>query len=86
MSTQLTNHAKIRCQQRGFTKDCADIFMIFGHTVQYSEDGAISLELGDREKKKLRKQLRACIQLTELRAYAIVSDEGDVITIAHKYN
>ncbi|CAM3158740.1 hypothetical protein [Vibrio rarus] len=80
---ELTEHAKLRSQQRGITPDCIEVLNMFGCEIKHIQ-GAISLELDHREKKRLRRVFKACMQLVEKDNYAIVSERGIVITVAHK--
>ena len=71
----LSKHAQIRCQQRGIDPVLIDILIILGAVIKEDND-SISLEIP----KKIRKLLN----LVSKNIYAVLSFDGEVITVAHK--
>ena len=75
----LSKHAQIRCQQRGIDPVLIDILIILGAVIKEDND-SISLEIPKKSHKKIRKLLN----LVSKNIYAVLSFDGEVITVAHK--
>ena len=81
----LTHHAEARMQQRGIPMAAVDALLTFGHRrrhkgadVYYLDKRTrtrMAFELGRDRYRKLEKSLDS---------YLVVSDEGEVITAAHR--
>ena len=82
---QLTKHAKVRQQQRGIPPIVIDLLVNYG-TVDRSGKGAATHYFDKPSRRRLHAyigQLAAVIE-PYLDCYAVVSDNGDVITVAHR--
>jgi len=85
MTLSLTDHAAIRMRQRAIPVAALDLLLDFGSTARGR--GADSFFFD----KKARRRLTAAFDAKELRgfqpylnAYAVVADDGAIITVAHR--
>lgn len=83
----LTHHAEVRMQQRGIPMAAVDALLSFGHRRRHR--GADVYFLDKRARTRLANELgRTCYRQLEkaLDSYLVVSDDGDVITAAHRHH
>jgi hypothetical protein len=85
--TNLTDHAKVRAQQRGIPPLIVDWLKRFGAA---SNDGhGAQVRYFDKRSRKLLEQRvgrEVVSRLSELLdAYLVVGDDGTVVTVGHRY-
>lgn len=83
----LTHHAQVRMQQRGIPMAAVDALLAYGH--QRRHRGADVYYLDRRGRAQMARDLGRdrCRQLEKsLDSYLVVSDEGDIITAAHRHH
>lgn len=83
----LTRHAEVRMQQRGISMAAVDALLSFGY--QRRHRGADVYFLDKRARTRLVNELgRTRYGKLEkaLDSYLVVSDDGDVITAAHRHH
>ncbi len=84
MTVSLTNHANMRCKQRGIDPSVIDFLMVYGSEID-TDNEATTLALTKQDKKRLLKKLKKCARTIEKAPYIVVSHTGEVITAAHKF-
>lgn len=81
----LSDHARIRMQQRGIPPLVLDCLLEYGHA-EYDHHGALVVYFDKVARQKLE---RAGLQRTKLEkhlnAYAVVACDGTVKTVGHRY-
>lgn len=82
---KVTKHASVRQQQRGIPPIVIDLLVNYG-TVERSGKGATTHYFDKTSRRRLRAYTGRLADVIEpyLDCYAIVSDSGDVITVAHR--
>jgi hypothetical protein len=82
----LTHHAQTRLQQRGIPAIVLDLLVRFGSEVRSHR--AVRLIFDKAALKRLKRHLGGArgLRVIEpwLNVYAVVSDDGSVITVAHQ--
>jgi hypothetical protein len=88
MQPPLTEHARIRMQQRGIPAAALEILLDFGREAHDHRRGCRVVLFDKRCRRKLADQLgRQAIRLVEryLDAYAIVGSDDAVVTVGHRH-
>jgi hypothetical protein len=83
--TEISKHAAIRSQQRGIPPLLIDLLIQFGST-EPAGGGASKVFLDKTGRKRLKAyagQLAAALK-PHLDAYAVLSPDGQIITVAHR--
>lgn len=81
----LTNHAQVRCQQRGIPQEAVDALLAYGNTRRHH--GADIYFLDKRGRSRVEAALGRnlfCRIEKALNAYLVVSDDGGIVTAAHR--
>ena len=83
----LTDHARIRMQQRGVRREVVDLLLQFGSRA-YDGRGAQIRYFDGRACKRIRnamgdETLRRCHD--RLDSYAVVANDGQIVTVGHRY-
>ena len=83
----LTNHARVRMQQRGIPAAALEVLLDFGRVRHVHDRGREIIFFDKAARTRLFQELpTAAKQATRLtRAYAILGSDGDVITVGHRY-
>ena len=83
----LTNHARVRMQQRGIPAAALEVLLDFGRVRHVHEDGCEIVYFDKKAKDRLARvnpvAARDAGKLS--RTYAIVGSDGVVITVGHRY-
>ncbi len=88
MHPPLTEHARIRMQQRGIPPAALEILLDFGREAHVHHRGRRVVLFDKRCRRKLADQLgRKAIRAVEryLDAYAIVGPDDAVVTVGHRH-
>ena len=82
---ELTNHAKIRQQQRSIPPMVIELLIKFG-ACEKAGDGTSKYFLDGRSSRQLQAYAGQLFRLLEeyLNCYAVVCPEGRVVTVAHR--
>jgi|tagenome__1003787_1003787.scaffolds.fasta_scaffold15925193_2 hypothetical protein len=82
---ELTNHARIRQQQRGIPPMVIELLIKFG-ACEKAGDGTSKYFLDGRSSRQLQAYAGQLFRLIEeyLNCYAVVCPEGRVVTVAHR--
>ena len=83
---ELTQHAKVRMQQRGITATTLESLLDYGAQA-YDHRGGTILYFDKKARTRLRKVTgRAAYRVMEkqLNAYAVVATDGAVVTVGHR--
>ena len=76
----LTDHAEIRCQQRGLSKFIVDLILEFGNCSP-APGGATKVSLGKREHQRLSSELKKTLQtLDKAKGGNLILSDQTVIT------
>ena len=83
----LSNHARTRFQQRGFTEECLDLLNSLGQWVD-APGGAMRIEIPTKEVKKITAEIRSrskrlirMIEKSSKRAVIIDPENNTAITV-----
>jgi hypothetical protein len=82
----MTHHAQARLQQRGIPYDVVENLLDFGHEA-HDHRGSRIVYFDHRARQQLRRQVGTeSYKRIEphLDAYAVVADNGEVITVGHR--
>ncbi len=83
----ITQHATIRMQQRGIREITLDCLLKFGSKM-HSDRGCFIMFFDKQARKRLQKiadsNLYKYLQ-SQLDAYAIVTAQGEVLTVGHRF-
>lgn len=78
-----TNHLKVRCQQRGISKDQVDIIVTYGRKIR-RPGGAWKYILHKRDKDRIISMLKNEIQVVEKSTdTAVIVCDGAILTTYH---
>ena len=78
---RLTEHAKIRKQQRGFTNLSIEIIQNFGR-IEKAPGGAIKVFFGRKEYQQASREFKRAIQmLDKSKGGTLIIDEDNLITL-----
>ncbi|UVC19377.1 DUF4258 domain-containing protein [Mesorhizobium onobrychidis] len=79
-----TNHAEIRCQQRGIKAEVVDAILAYGRRKR--RHGADVYFMDDRARARAEEELgRQYARLSDrLNSYLVMSDDGKIITAAKR--
>lgn len=83
----LTQHARLRMQQRGIPRQAVDYVLAYGR-VSHDHRGARVFWLDKRCKARLgREEGRQVVRRLDkhLNAYAVMGPDGMVLTVGHRY-
>lgn len=82
----LTDHARVRMQQRGIPADVLDALLDFG-TVRPAGNGRDIIFFDKRSRARLTKASHLAGAETDrvFKSYAVVESDGKVITVGHRY-
>ena len=82
----LTDHARVRMQQRGIPADALDALLDFGR-IRPAGGGRDIVFFDKRSRTRLAKNgvLVGAAADRALKSYAIVESDGKVITVGHRY-
>ncbi|MGH7605293.1 MAG: hypothetical protein ACRENK_15020 [Gemmatimonadaceae bacterium] len=82
----LTGHARSRMRQRGISAEVLEQLLDFG-TVRHLDRGIEIVFFDKRAKKQLAKADRALARQAHrlFRTYAVLSGNGAVVTVGHRY-
>ena len=84
-SLTLTNHAKLRVQQRGISGDVLKFIMDQADKVEYSRDGANAIFVSRKRIKKLIQKKAVKPALAEkANGVVLIENGGDVLTVFHQ--
>ena len=85
MTHAATRHAAARMQQRALSQLQIDLLMQFGHTESIGH-GATRVYFDKRSRRQLRAYAGSLAPAIEahLDIYAVVANEGHLITVAHR--
>jgi hypothetical protein len=82
----LTGHARARMQQRGIRAEALDCLLEFGREAFDHRGHAVILYLDKRARRRLARTQPGRKDVERLaRCYAVLSREGEVITVGHRY-
>jgi len=77
---RLTNHAKERFQQRGFSNFSLDIIQQYGR-YEKAPGGAIKVFFGNKEANRLRQKLKKIIQsIDKINGGAMIIEDNCIVT------
>jgi Domain of unknown function (DUF4258) len=82
----MTRHAEVRMQQRGITRQTLESLLTYG-AQSHDHSGATVVYFDKRARfRLLREGGRHAYQQVEkqLNAYAVVADDGRVVTVGHR--
>ena len=86
MDVALTGHARARMRQRAIGADAIDCLFEFGREAFDHRGHAVILYLDKRARRRLAHSQPGRKDLERLaRCYAVLSREGEVITVGHRY-
>jgi len=80
----LTNHAEIRCQQRGITAHTLDLLMDYGEN-KHVRGGGISYFFTRKRIRDISRHMKkedVVLMEKQREAYIVVSPSGEIITAA----
>jgi len=80
----LTNHAEVRCQQRGITGHTLDLLMDYGVN-KHVRDGGISYFFTRKRIREISRYMTkedVVLMEKQREAYIVVSSNGEIITAA----
>ena len=83
----LTQHARLRMQQRGIPRQAIDYVLAYGR-VSHDHHGGCVVWLDKRCKARLgREEGRQVVRKLDkhLNAYAVIDPDGVVMTVGHRY-
>ena len=84
-SLTLTNHAKLRIQQRGIPGDVLKFIMDQADKVEYSRDGANAIFVSRKRIKKLiQKKVVKPALAEKANGVVLIENGGDVLTVFHQ--
>src|SRR5262245_17519984 len=85
MLSPLTTHARVRMQQRGIPEAALDVLLEHGREA-HDHHGAVIVLFDKRSRKALRRRIGDSFRKVErwLDSYAVVGDDGAVITVGHR--
>jgi hypothetical protein len=85
MLSPLTTHARTRMQQRGIPEAALDVLLEYGREA-HDHRGAVIVLFDKRSKQRLRRRIGDGFRKVErwLNAYAVLSEDGAVITVGHR--
>jgi hypothetical protein len=85
MLSPLTTHARVRMQQRGIPESALDVLLEYGREA-HDHRGAVIVLFDKRSRGHLRRRIGDRFRKVErwLNAYAVLSDDGAVITVGHR--
>ena len=86
MLSPLTTHARARMQQRGIPEAALDVLLEYGHEA-HDHRGAVIVLFDKRSRRDLRRRIGDGFRRVErwLDTYAVVSDDGAVMTVGHRH-
>jgi len=85
MEPALTRHARARMQQRAIRPDALEYLLEFGREA-FDHRGAVVLYFDKAARRRLQHAAPRAKDLERLaRCYAVLSTEGDVITVGHRH-
>jgi hypothetical protein len=82
----LTHHAQARLQQRGIPSDVIESLLDFGHEI-HDHRGSLICYFDRQARARLRAAWGQSVYKRiepHLDAYAVIGDNGDVITVGHR--
>ena len=88
MQPALTQHARIRMQQRGIPSAALEMLLLFGREAHKHRDGRRVVLFDKRGRRKLAEQIGGDVfRRIEryLDAYAVVGPDDAVVTVGHRY-
>jgi hypothetical protein len=81
----LSNHARIRMQQRGIPTGILECLLEYGHA-EHDHQGSMVVFFDKSARHKLKRSGLAQARLEKhLNAYAVVTCDGTVATVGHRY-
>jgi len=81
----ISDHARVRMQQRGIPTEVLDCLLSFGHA-EHDHHGGLVVYFNKVAKHKLdRAGLRRPQIDKHLNAYAVIACDGTVTTVGHRY-
>ena len=86
MQAQLSNHARVRMQQRGIRAEALEALLDFGRVAHV--DRGLDIVFFDKKARArlARSDSRVAREAARLaRTYAILGSDGTVITVGHRY-
>ena len=85
MLSPLTTHARTRMQQRGISEAALDVLLEYGREA-HDHHGAVIVLFDKRSRRQLRRRIGDQFRKVErwLDSYAVVGDDGAVITVGHR--
>jgi hypothetical protein len=85
MLSPLTTHARVRMQQRGIPEAALDVLLEYGREA-HDHRGAVIVLFDKRSRKRLRERVGTGFRKVErwLNAYAVLSNNGAVITVGRR--
>ena len=86
MQTPLTQHARIRMQQRGIPPAALEALLLFGREAHDHRRGCRVMLFDKRARRRLAEHLGPGIRSFEryLDAYAVVGPDDAVVTVGHR--
>ena len=88
MQAPLTDHARIRMQQRGIPPAALEMLLDYGREAYDHRHGCRVVLFDKRCRRKLAERIGArAIRSLErhLNAYAVVASDGAVVTVGHRH-
>lgn len=87
MQTPLTEHARIRMQQRGIPPAALEALLDFGREAHDHRRGCRVLLFDKRSRRKLARYFGPALRTFEryLDAYAVVGPDDAVVTVGHRH-
>ena len=87
MDSLLTPHARARMRQRGIRPDVLEALLDFGRVRHLHDHGREIVYFDKKARARLARANPAAVRDAEklIRTYAIMSSNGVVITVGHRY-
>ena len=85
MEPAVTRHAQARMQQRGIRPDAVEYLLQFGREA-FDHRGGVVLYFDKAARRRFARAAPGAKNLERLaRCYAVLSGDGEVLTVGHRY-
>lgn len=82
----LSKHASRRCQQRAINPMIIDFLEWFGCVrAQQGKGSVLMLPMSPEERAEMRRNLKSILSLIDREVFAVLTDDGRVITAGHQH-
>jgi hypothetical protein len=80
-----TDHAIIRCQQRGIRPEVVDALITFGNCRRHKGGDVYFMDQNARRRAKSVMCIQEYVKIADqLNRYVVMSDDGEIITVANR--